>query len=55
MIQCITISRIGYSDRLAWIHTENGIYSIKSGYRIATELLANEVLGIRKKREGVVK
>lgn len=49
LIQCIPVSRTGCSDSLAWFHTANGIYSIKSGYGIATELMENGALGKREK------
>ncbi|CAN6584292.1 unnamed protein product [Malus baccata var. baccata] len=45
VILSIPISRTGSTDRLRWFHTADGNYSVKSGYRIAMELMENGELG----------
>ncbi|CAN6542159.1 unnamed protein product [Malus baccata var. baccata] len=44
-ILSIPISKSGACDRLGWFHTANGVYSVKSGYGIAMELMENGGLG----------
>ncbi|KAM2726388.1 hypothetical protein EV2_038832 [Malus domestica] len=44
-ILSIPISKIGSYDRMGWFHTANGVYSVKSGYGIAMELMESRGLG----------
>ena len=45
VILSILLSRTGCRDRLAWFHNANGIYSMKSGYGLAMELMENGAFG----------
>ena len=38
----IPISITGASDKLGWFHTASGVYSVKSGYWVARELMEDE-------------
>ncbi|KAM2615219.1 hypothetical protein TB2_029752 [Malus domestica] len=44
-ILSIPLSHFGCEDRLMWHHSVNGIYSVKSGYGIAMELMENGAFG----------
>ncbi|KAM1587593.1 hypothetical protein ACFX10_026729 [Malus domestica] len=44
-ILSIPLSHFGCEDRLMWHHSVNGVYSVKSGYGIAMELMENGALG----------
>ncbi|KAM1750686.1 hypothetical protein ACFX11_008896 [Malus domestica] len=44
-ILSIPISKFGSCDRMGWFHTANGVYSVKSGYGIALELMGSGGLG----------
>ncbi|KAM2863473.1 hypothetical protein FF1_022242 [Malus domestica] len=44
-ILSIPLSLFGCEDRLMWHHSVNGVYSVKSGYGIAMELMENGDLG----------
>ncbi|CAN6695621.1 unnamed protein product [Malus baccata var. baccata] len=45
IILSIPISRFRSCDRMGWFHTANGVYSVKSGYGIALELMESGGLG----------
>ncbi|XP_050141157.1 uncharacterized protein LOC126617159 [Malus sylvestris] len=44
-ILSISLSHFGCEDRLVWHHFVNGVYSVKSGYGVAMDLLVNGALG----------
>ncbi|KAM1939411.1 hypothetical protein ACFX13_027258 [Malus domestica] len=44
-ILSIPLSHFGCEDRLMWHHSVNGVYSVKSGYGIAMELMENGAMG----------
>ncbi|CAL8094550.1 unnamed protein product [Prunus armeniaca] len=46
-ILAMALSRFGCSDRLMWHFTKDGLYTVKSGYRVAVELDSNGLLGRR--------
>lgn len=46
-ILSIPVSKFGLCDRLVWHHTINEEYSVKSGYRVAVNLIDNGALGRR--------
>ena len=43
-ILCIPFSITGCTDKLGWFHTANGIYSVRTGYRAAMELMDDGAL-----------
>ncbi|CAA7014604.1 unnamed protein product [Microthlaspi erraticum] len=43
-IQGIRPSRVPKADQLVWAHTKSGLYTVKSGYELATTLLNEESL-----------
>lgn len=47
IILCMPLSHFGCSDRLNWHYTQDGIYSVKSGYLVAQEMNMNGELGRR--------
>lgn len=51
LIRSITISYEGCEDRLIWHYTKNDVYSVKTGYGVAMDLLKNGEL--HKKGTGV--
>ncbi|CAN6562972.1 unnamed protein product [Malus baccata var. baccata] len=44
-ILSIPLSKTGSRDRFVWHHTVNGIYSVRSGYGVAMDLMDNGALG----------
>ncbi|CAN6579645.1 unnamed protein product [Malus baccata var. baccata] len=44
-ILSIPLSHFGCEDRLVWHHSVNGVYSVKSGYGVAMDLMENGALG----------
>ncbi|CAN6710400.1 unnamed protein product [Malus baccata var. baccata] len=44
-ILSIPLSKTGCRDRLVWHHTVNGVYSVKTGYGVAINLMENGALG----------
>ncbi|XP_021800961.1 uncharacterized protein LOC110745195 [Prunus avium] len=43
----MALSRFGCPDRWMWHFTKNGLFTVKSGYRVAVELDSNGLLGRR--------
>ncbi|VVA39354.1 PREDICTED: reverse mRNAase [Prunus dulcis] len=46
-ILAMALSRFGCPNHLMWHFTKNGLYTVKSGYRVAVELDSNGLLGRR--------
>ena len=45
MIRTIPISRFGCEDQRIWHYTKNGLYSVRSGYHVAMDMMKNGELG----------
>ena len=45
LILSTPISWTGGCDKLVWFHSRNGVYSVRSGYGVALELMENGMLG----------
>ncbi|XP_048420057.1 uncharacterized protein LOC125468410 [Pyrus x bretschneideri] len=41
LIQTISISRFGCVDQRIWHYTKNGLYSVRSGYHVAMDMIKN--------------
>ncbi|KAM1658248.1 hypothetical protein FF1_046366 [Malus domestica] len=45
LILSIPLSKTGCRDRMVWHHNANGVYSVRSGYGVAMNLMENGALG----------
>ncbi|KAM1698184.1 hypothetical protein ACFX2K_029686 [Malus domestica] len=45
LILSIPLSKTGCRDQMVWHHNANGVYSVRSGYGVAMNLMENGALG----------
>ena len=44
-VKCILLSMHLLADKLIWVETNNGLFTIKSAYKVAVDILAASPLG----------